>query len=61
MRDTNLISVTVKQVTSPSKEKVFFSRTVNVTPDTDINVIISALRMLFHSDMFRITIDTYGA
>lgn len=61
MGDSNLLSVTVKQVTNPGKEKVFFSRTINVTPDTDINVIICALRMLFHSDMFRITLDTYGA
>lgn len=61
MRDSNLISVTVKQVTTPGKEKVFFSRAVNVTPDIDINVIFSALRMLFNSDMFLITIETYGA
>lgn len=58
---SNLLTVTVKQVATPGKEKVFFSRSVDVTPDTDINVILSALRMLFHSEMFRITIDTYGA
>lgn len=61
MRDSNLLTVTVKQVATPGKEKVFFSRSVDVTPDIDINVILSALRMLFHSEQFRISIDTYGA
>lgn len=61
MRDSNLLTVTVKQVATPGKEKVFFSRSVDVTPDIDINVILSAMRMLFHSEMFRISIDTYGA
>lgn len=61
MRDSNLLTVTVKQVATPGKEKVFFSRSIDVTPDTDINVILSAMRMLFHSEMFRISIDTYGA
>lgn len=61
MRDSNLLTVTVKQVATPGKEKVFFSRSVDVTPDTDINVILSAMRMLFHSEQFRISIDTYGA
>lgn len=61
MRVSNLLTVTVKQVATPGKEKVFFSRSVDVTPDIDINVILSALRMLFHSEMFRISIDTYGA
>ena len=61
MRDSNLLTVTVKQVATPGKEKVFFSRSVDVTPETDINVILSAMRMLFHSEMFRISIDTYGA
>lgn len=61
MRDSNLLTVTVKQVATPGKEKVFFSRSVDVTPDIDINVILSAMRMLFHSEQFRISIDTYGA
>lgn len=54
------MSVTVRRV-STKEEKPYFSRIIDDTaPGIDINVILSALRMLFRGDMFKITIETYG-
>ncbi len=54
------MSVTVRKVTT-KEEKPYFSRVIDdTTPGIDVNVILSALRMLFRGDMFKITIETYG-
>lgn len=54
------MSVTVRKVTT-KEEKPYFSRVIDDTaPGVDVNIILSALRMLFRGDMFKITIETYG-
>ena len=54
------MSVSVRKVTT-KEEKPYFSRVIDDTaPGIDVNIILSALRMLFRGDMFKITIETYG-
>lgn len=54
------MSVTVRKVTT-KEEKPYFSRVIDdAAPGIDVNVILSALRMLFRGDMFKITIETYA-
>lgn len=54
------MSVTVRS--TGKNDKVYFSRIIDDNAgDVDISVIISALRMLFSSETFKIIIETYGA
>lgn len=58
---SNIIQVTVKNVAAKN-EKVYFSRCIkNPTGEIDVNVILRALSMLFSSELFKITVETYGA
>lgn len=56
-------TTTSVQVRSTVKgDKVHFSRIIDDSaPSVDIKVIMSALRMLFPSELFKISIETYGA
>lgn len=52
----------VESAVDLTKPKVYFDRVVEDNEgNVDINVVFNALRMLFNSDIFRITVDTYGA
>lgn len=54
------MSVTVRS--TGKTDKVYFSRIIDDNAEgVDISVIISALRMLFRSETFKIIIETYGA
>lgn len=59
----NKKSVTSVQVRSVVKsDKIHFSRIIDdAAPGMDIAIIISALKMLFPSELFKIIIETYGA
>ena len=62
MRQKNLLSVTVRNVNVTKGDGVYFSRVVEQDdPTIDVSVILSALKMLFHSDNFKISLETYGA
>lgn len=56
------ISVRVENTNSLDKKKaVYFERAVQAGgPDVDVNVILQAMQMLFHGEMFKISITTYG-
>lgn len=52
----------VESTADLTKPKVYFDRVVEDTEgNVDINVVFNALRMLFNSDLFRLTVETYGA
>ena len=38
-----------------------FKNAIIEIDDFDINIVVQALRMLFNSDIFQITVSTYGA
>lgn len=62
MRQKNLLSVTVRNMLVTKGDGVYFSRVVESADDSiDVNVILSAMKMLFGSDNFKISIETYGA
>lgn len=43
------------------KKSVYFERTVQQDGlEVDVNVILQAMQMLFHGDMFKISLVTYG-
>ena len=54
--------MTVRNRNAKPDAKPYFDRVVN-TPndDFDINIVVQALRMLFNSENFQITVTTYGA
>lgn len=60
MINKNSMSVTVRS--TGKTDKVYFSRIIDDNAENvDISVIISALKMLFSSETFKIIIETYGA
>ena len=62
MVQSNSFSVTVRNRNEKPDAKPYFDRVVNTpSDDFDINIVVQALRMLFNSDIFQITISTYGA
>ena len=62
MRQKNLLSVTVRNMLVTKGDGVYFSRVVESADGSiDVNVILSAMKMLFGSDNFKISIETYGA
>lgn len=62
MRQKNLLSVTVRNTLVTKGDGVYFSRVVDSPDgDIDVNVILSAMKMLFKQDNFKISIETYGA
>lgn len=62
MSKQNSFSVCVRSANDLAKPHVYFSRVVRaVDGQFDINVVLSALQMLFASDSFKISIETYGA
>lgn len=62
MRQKNLLSVTVRNTLVTKGDGVYFSRVVDSPEgDIDVNVILSAMKMLFNQDNFKISIETYGA
>lgn len=47
---------------APTKSRVYFSRVVsNVDDAFDVGLVLDALKLLFRSDMFKISVVTYGA
>lgn len=56
------LNVRVENTAAVTKNKtIYFDRSVQ--PDgqeVDVNVIFSALQMLFHGDNFKIIVTTYG-
>lgn len=62
MVKSNSYNFCVTSIHDVTKPRVYFSRVVNdVEARLDINVILTALRMLFNADNFKITVETYGA
>lgn len=54
--------VSVTSTIDVTKPRVYFARVINdVDGSIDVNVILSALRMLFNSDQFKISLEVYGA
>ena len=62
MISKNCLSVVVRNVNVTKNGGVYFSRVVDqIDQSFDVNVVLSAMKMLFPSDCFKITIETYGA
>lgn len=62
MVKSNSYNFSVTSIHDVTKPRVYFSRVVNdVEASLDINVVLTALRMLFNADNFKITVETYGA
>lgn len=59
MNKKNVFSVTVRSIVK--SDTVYFSRVVDERPGVDVNIIISALKMLFPGELFKISIEYYGA
>lgn len=56
------LNVRVENVAVTNKRNVYFERTVQSDGqhEIDMNIIITALQMLFPGDIFKISISTYG-